>query len=92
MNKVTATNKFLAQYGKVIDEPHKEKSDKNKEKIRLMNFKALISENYSSIGTTKKNKTQSKVKLDISKNSAKINRNKKRHIKTTNEKKATRSK
>lgn len=81
------SNKFLASKGVVIAESHKEKSEKNKAKLAFLLRRKLNSEFTSPIGVTKKDKTLSKSKLAIQKNSVRINRNKKRHHMTRKEKK-----
>jgi hypothetical protein len=88
MNKKSVSNKFLAKFGKVIEEPHKPKKEKNIQKSEAVLRRKLNSENTSPIGVTRKNISLSKNKLRIQKNSAKINRNKKRHHMTAKEKKS----
>jgi hypothetical protein len=92
MNKVTATNKFLAKRGVVIDEPHKEKKEKNILKWKEILRKKLNNENTSPIGVTKKSHVKTPVQRKTAKFSRGINRIKSRHNKTQAEIKATRGK
>ncbi len=76
MNKITATNKFLAVHGKLIVEDHKAKSEKNLAKLAEMKRKELNNQFTSPIGVTRKSHSKSPAQRKQAKFSRRVNRGK----------------
>jgi len=74
MNRKITTDKFLAKYGKVIEEPHKAKTEKNLAKIAEIKRKQLNNQFTSPIGVTKKSHVKTPAHRKTAKFSRKINK------------------